>query len=461
MKRFIIEKLINWKNNKDRKPLILKGARQVGKTYILKEFGKENYNDIAYFNFDHDDGLAELFGNTKDPKRIIEQLSLVNGKKINPSTTLIIFDEIQECPNALNSLKYFCEEAEEYHIACAGSLLGIRLSKTSFPVGKVDFLNLYPMTFSEFLIADNSENLVEVMKKTKEINEIPKIFADELIEKLKVYYIVGGMPEAVNCWINDKDIEKVSKIQKNILDAYESDFSKHTNINEANKISLIWNGIPSQLAREDIRKYAQGIDQTRILNVFNRIAPQLARENKKFVYQVVKEGARAREYENALNWLNSASLVTKCYSVTKCDFPLKAYNDLSSFKIYMNDVGLLRRMSNLNSSIIIEGNKLFEEFKGSFTENYVANVLNYLQEEAPNYYTFDRNEIDFVIQRNNKIIPIEVKSDKSTNNNSLTKYNANNNNEISFRFSLNNLCKNGKIINIPLYFIEYINNLDL
>ena len=433
MKRFIIEKLVNWKNSKDRKPLILKGARQVGKTYILKEFVKENYNDVAYFNFDHDEGLAELFGNTKDPKRIIEQLSLFNGKKINPSTTLIIFDEIQECSNALNSLKYFCEEAGEYHIACAGSLLGIRLSKTSFPVGKVDFLNLYPMTFSEFLIADNSENLVEVMKKTKEIKEIPKIFTDELIEKLKVYYIVGGMPEAVNSWVNDKDIEKVSKIQKNILDAYESDFSKHTNINEANKISLIWNGIPSQLARE----------------------------NKKFVYQVVKEGARAREYENALNWLNNASLVTKCYSVTKCDFPLKAYNDLSSFKIYMNDVGLLRRMSNLNSSIIIEGNKLFEEFKGSFTENYVANVLNYLQEEAPNYYTFDRNEIDFVIQRNNKIIPIEVKSDKSTNNNSLTKYNANNDNEISFRFSLNNLCKNGKIINIPLYFIEYINNLDL
>ena len=433
MKRFIIEKLVSWKNSKDRKPLILKGARQVGKTYILKEFGKENYNDVAYFNFDHDEGLAELFSNTKDPKRIIEQLSLVNGKKINPSTTLIIFDEIQECPNALNSLKYFCEEAGEYQIACAGSLLGIRLSKTSFPVGKVDFLNLYPMTFSEFLIADNSENLVEVMKKTKEIKEIPKIFTDELIEKLKVYYIVGGMPEAVNSWVNDKDIEKVSKIQKNILDAYESDFSKHTNINEANKISLIWNGIPSQLARE----------------------------NKKFVYQVVKEGARAREYENALNWLNNANLITKCYLVTKCDFPLKAYNDLSSFKIYMNDVGLLRRISNLDSSIIIEGDKLFEEFKGSFTENYVANVLNYLQEEAPNYYTFDRNEIDFVIQKNNKIIPIEVKSDKSTNNNSLTKYNANNDNEISIRFSLNNLCKNGKIINIPLYFIEYINNLDL
>jgi hypothetical protein len=433
MKRFITGKLINWKNSKDRKPLILKGARQVGKTYILKEFGKKYYDNVAYFNFDHDDGLAELFLNTKDPKRIIEQLSLANGKKINPETTLIIFDEIQECPNALNSLKYFCEEAGEYHVVCAGSLLGIRLSKTSFPVGKVDFLSLQPMTFSEFLIADNSENLVEVMRKTKEIKEIPKLFASELIEKLKTYYIVGGMPEVVYSWVNDKDIEKVNKIQKNILDSYENDFSKHTYASEANKISLIWNGIPSQLARE----------------------------NKKFVYQVVKEGARAREYEGALNWLNDANLITKCYLVSKCAFPLKAYNDLSAYKIYMNDVGLLRRMSNLDSSIILEGNKLLEEFKGSFTENYVANALNYLSDESLNYYTFDRNEIDFVIQRKNKIIPIEVKSDKCTNHNSLTKYNANNDNEISFVFSKNNLSKDGKVVNIPLYFIEYIDNLDI
>ena len=433
MKRFITEKLIAWKNSKDRKPLILKGARQVGKTYILKEFGKNNYDNVAYFNFDHDDGLAGLFAHTKDPKRIIEQLSLANGKKINPQTTLIIFDEIQECPNALNSLKYFCEEASDYHVACAGSLLGIRLSKTSFPVGKVDFLNLYPMTFSEFLIADNSKNLVSVMKNTMEIKQIPKIFESQLIEKLKIYYIIGGYPEVVYSWVNDKDIEKVNKIQKNILDSYENDFSKHTDSSVANKISLIWNGVPSQLARE----------------------------NKKFIYNVVKEGARAREYGGALNWLNDANLITKCYLVNKCSFPLKAYNDLSAYKIYLNDVGLLRRMSNLDSSIILEGNKLLEEFKGSFTENYVANVLNYIFEEAPNYYTFDRNEIDFVIQRKNKIIPIEVKSDKSTNHNSLTKYNNQNDNEISFRFSLNNLSKDGKIINIPLYFIEYINNLNL
>lgn len=433
MKRFITEKLIEWKNSKDRKPLILKGARQVGKTYILKDFGEKNYENVAYFNFDHDEGLSDLFLNTKDPKRIIEQLSLANGKKINPETTLIIFDEIQECPNALNSLKYFCEEAREYHVACAGSLLGIRLSKTSFPVGKVDFMNMYPMTFSEFLIADDSEKLVEVMKQTKEIKEIPKLFESLLIEKLKIYYIVGGMPEVVYSWVNDKDVEKINKIQKNILDSYESDFSKHTDNLEANKISLIWNGIPSQLSRE----------------------------NKKFVYQVVKEGARAREYESPLNWLKDTSLITKCHLVNKCSFPLKAYHDLSAYKIYMNDIGLLRRMSNLDSRVILEGNKLLEEFKGSFTENYVANVLTYLLDESPNYYTFDRNEIDFVIQRKNKIIPIEVKSDKSTNHNSLTKYNAKNDNDISFRFSLNNLSKNDKIINIPLYFIEYIDNLDI
>ncbi len=431
MKRFIAEKLVKWKESKNRKPLILRGARQVGKTFILKEFGEKYYDSVAYFNFDHDDGLSSLFNNTKDPKRILEQLALISGKKINPETTLIIFDEVQECPDALNSLKYFKEEAPSYHVVCAGSLLGIKLSKTSFPVGKVEFLDMYPMTFSEFLLADNSENLVTLMKETKNIKAFPKIFEDMLIEKLKIYYIVGGMPEVVYSWVNDKDIEKVNKIQKDILDSYENDFSKHVDSKEANKISLIWNGIPSQLARE----------------------------NKKFVYQVVKDGARAREYEGALNWLNDANLIAKCYLVSKCSFPLKAYEDLSSYKIYMNDVGLLRRMSNLDSKIILEGNKLFEEFKGSFTENYVANVLNYLLNEAPYYYTFSRNEIDFVIQKNNKVIPIEVKSDKSTNHNSLTKYNNMNNNEISFRFSLNNLNKDGKIINVPLYFLEYIDNI--
>ena len=431
MKRFIMDKLISWKNSKTRKPLIIKGARQVGKTYILKEFGAKYYKSVAYFNFDHDDALKGLFVNTKDPKRILEQLSLAIGKKIEPGETLIIFDEVQECLDALNSLKYFCEEASQYHIVCAGSLLGIRLSKTSFPVGKVEFLSMNPMTFSEFLIADGCENLVEYMNEINSINEVPKIFESQLVEKLKAYFIVGGMPEAVYSWTTNKDIEEVNKIQDNILRAYESDFSKHTTNTEANKISIIWNGIPSQLAKE----------------------------NKKFVYQAIKPGARAREYEDALNWLNDANLIHKCYNVKKNDFPLKAYNDLSSFKIYMNDVGLLRRMVNLDSSIILEGNKLFEEFKGSFTENYVYNALNILYDMDINYYTFDRYEIDFVIQYKDKIIPIEVKAGNSKKHTSLTKYNVENNNDISILLSLNNLKKDGKVINIPLYLIEYINNI--
>ena len=428
MRRFIIEKLKEWKESKYRKPLILKGARQVGKTYILKQFGEENYEGVAYFNFDHDEDLYNLFENTKDPKRILEQLAFIYGKAIMPEKTLIIFDEIQECPNALNSLKYFYEEANEYHIACAGSLLGIRLSHTSFPVGKVEFLNMYPMTFSEFLLADNAQNLVEYMQSIEKIEAIPDIFFNQLEEKLKAYYIIGGMPEAVNAWVNEKNMEIVNNIQENILLSYVSDFSKHTQKSEANKISLIWNSIPSQLAKE----------------------------NKKFLYQTIKEGARAREYEGALNWLNDANLIYKIYNLTKTDFPLKAYNDLSAFKIYMNDVGLLRKMAGLDSRIVVEGDRLFEKFKGAFTENYVLNMLNTILDNTPNYFTFDRNEIDFVIQNKNRIIPIEVKANKSTNNTSLTKYNEKFNNELSIRFSMKNLARDGKIINIPLFMIEYM-----
>ena len=428
MKRFILNELIKWKESKYRKPIILKGERQIGKTYILKKFGEENYEGVAYFNFDHDEDLYNLFNNTKNPKRILEQLAFIYGKAILPGKTLIIFDEIQECPNALNSLKYFQEEANEYHIACAGSLLGIRLSHTSFPVGKVEFLNMYPMTFSEFLIADNCENLVEYIKSIKEIENIPDIFFNQLEEKLKAYFIIGGMPEAVNVWVNEKDMELVNNVQDNILKAYESDFSKHIQNSEANKISLIWNSIPSQLAKE----------------------------NKKFLYQTIKEGARAREYENALNWLNDANLIYKIYNITKPDMPLVSYNDLSSFKIYMNDVGLLRRMANLNSRIVVEGHKLFEEFKGALTENYILNMLCSIFDVIPNYFTFDRHEIDFVIQHENKIIPIEVKSSNSTNNISLTRYNEKFNNDLSIRFSMNNLKKDGKILNIPLFLVEYI-----
>ena len=358
-------------------------------------------------------------------------MAFIYGKAIIPEKTLIFFDEIQECPNALNSLKYFQEEANEYHIVCAGSLLGIKLSHTSFPVGKVEFMTLYPMTFTEFLIADNCSNLVEYMNTIKSPENLPEIFFNMLEEKLKAYFIIGGMPEVVKSWVNEKNMERVNAIQDDILKSYESDFSKHTSNTEANKISLIWNSIPSQLAKE----------------------------NKKFLYQTIKEGARAREYEDALNWLNDANLISKVYNVKKPYLPLKVYNDLSCFKIYMNDVGLLRRMTNLDSRIVIEKNRLFEEFKGALTENFVLNMLNTKYENVPNYFTFDRYEIDFLIQNKNKIIPIEVKAGKSTNNTSLTKYNEKFKTDIAIRFSLNNLTKDSKVINMPLFMVEYIENM--
>ena len=428
MERKIMKKLIEWKNDHNRKPLILRGARQVGKTYILKQFGKENYNNVAYFNFDHDQELYQLFENTKDPKRILEQLSFVNGEAIIPEKTLIIFDEIQECPNALNSLKYFNEEANEYHIVSAGSLLGIRLSHTSFPVGKVDFLDMYPMTFSEFLIAEGLSNLVEYMESISNFENIPEIFFNRLEEKLKAYFIIGGMPEAVKSWVTEKDISKVNKIQENILKAYEADFSKHTTNIEANRISIIWNSVSSQLSKE----------------------------NKKFLYQVAKDGARAREYEGAVNWLNDANLIYKIYSVTKPSMPLKAYNDLSAFKIYLNDVGLLRKMTDLDSKVVIEGNRIFEEFKGALTENYVLQMLLSTGLKA-NYFTFDNKyEIDFIIQYKNNIIPIEVKSSENINSISLKHYNEKYNPKVRIRFSMKNLQKDNNLINIPLFMVEYI-----
>ena len=428
MYRSIVDKLIEWKESKDRKPLILRGARQVGKTYIIKEFGRENYENVAYFNFDHDTALYNLFENTKDPNRILEQLAFIYGKAIIPGKTLIVFDEIQECPNALNSLKYFEEEANEYHIISAGSLLGIRLSHTSFPVGKVDFLDMYPMTFTEFLKADNCENLVQYMESLQNIENIPSMFFDKLSEKLKAYFIIGGMPEVVRTWVQEKDMEKVNRIQENILRAYESDFSKHTSNVEANRISIIWKSVPSQISKE----------------------------NKKFLYQVAKEGARAREYEGALNWLNDANIVNKVYNVTKPSMPLISYNDLSAFKIYLHDVGLLRRMTDLDSKVVVEGNRLFEEFKGALTENYVLQTLIAIGFH-PYYFTFDnRYEIDYMLQYKNEIIPIEVKSSENINNTSLKAYNEKYNPKIRIRFSMRNLNKDDNLVNIPLFMIEYI-----
>ena len=431
MERNIMKELIKWKENKGRKPLILRGARQVGKTYILKEFGKENYQNIAYFNFDNDEELKNIFLHTKDPKRIIEQLVLVSEERIEPDKTLIIFDEVQECPNALNSLKYFNEDANEYHIIAAGSLLGIRLSHTSFPVGKVEFLDMYPMTFTEFLKADGSENLVQYMESIKGFENILEVFWSRLEEKLKTYFIIGGMPEAVNSWVLKKDITEVNKIQKNILEAYEEDFSRHTTATEANRISIIWNSIPSQLAKN----------------------------NKKFLYQVAKEGARAREYEGAVNWLNDANLIYKIYNITKPSMPLIAYNDLSSFKIYLNDIGLLKSMTNLSSRVIIEGNRIFEEFKGALTENYVLQMLISSGIIKPNYFIFDNKyEIDYLIQYENEIIPIEVKSSENISSVSFKNYNEKFKPKIRVRFSMKNLQKDDNLINIPLFMVEYLKN---
>ena len=432
MRRYIKEQLIEWKNRKDKKPLILKGARQVGKTYILKEFGQEQYENVAYFNFDHDEALKELFVTTKDPKRILEQLVFVTGKAIEPQKTLIIFDEVQECPDALNSLKYFQEEANEYHIVCAGSLLGIKLSHTSFPVGKVEYLEMYPMTFTEFLLADNQDNLVQYMESINKIEKIPDIIFNQLNEKIKSYFIIGGMPEVVKMWVETRDIEAVNRIQKQILSGYEDDFGKHTDtIYMQAKISIIWESVISQLARE----------------------------NKKFLYQVAKSGARAREYEDAIGWLNDSDILHKIFNITKPDFPLNAYTDLSSFKLYMLDVGLLRRKANLDSKIVAYGNKLFEEFKGALTENFILNMIMFKFENKPNYYTFDRHEIDFIIQYKNEIIPIEVKSSENINNISLTRFNEVNENKISVRFSTRNLDKSGKILNVPIFMAEYIDKL--
>ena len=430
MRRFITEDLLKWKQHPKRKPLIIQGARQVGKTYIVREFARDHYDNIAYLNFDHDERLASLFTDTKDPIRIIEQLSVVIGQKITPENTLIFFDEIQECSDALNSLKYFCEFAPEYHIIAAGSLLGVKLSHTSFPVGKVNFLNLYPMTFSEFLLADGQEALVEYMQGIDEAKPIPEIFTSRLEEKLKTYCLVGGMPEAVSSWVEEKDIAEVHRIQSEILQSYEKDFAKHVTAAEANKISLIWHSIPSQLSRE----------------------------NKKFLYQAIKEGARAREYENALNWLRDAGLIYKVPNVKAPKLPLSAYEDLSAFKIYLLDVGLLSRMTEVEGDIILDKDRLFTEFKGAFTENYTLQSIITSGKEHVYYYAFDRYELDFMFQHGGQIYAIEAKSGTRTPHKSLTNYIKQYDPELALRFSTNNLTQDGKVLNIPLFMADHYQN---
>ena len=436
MERKIINDLLKWKDSPYRKPLILKGVRQVGKTWILKEFGRRYYENTAYFNFDENEDYKQFFETTKDFSRILQNLTLASGEKILPGKTLIIFDEVQDCPKVINSMKYFCENAPEYHIACAGSLLGIALAKpSSFPVGKVDFMQIDPMTFSEFLVANGDENLAKYIESVDTIEPIPDAFFHPLYEKLKMYYVTGGMPEPVLMWTQNRDTEAMQHSLSGIIDAYERDFAKHPDTKEFPKISMVWKSIPSQLARE----------------------------NKKFIYKVVKPGARAREYEDALQWLVDARLVHKVYRSSAPGLPIAAYDDLSAFKIYLVDVGLLRRLSQLAPTVFGEGNRLFTEFKGALTENYVLQTLIPQFEVAPRYWTQTNPpyEVDFLIQRENDIFPVEVKSEANTTSRSLKKFKElfPDKVKLRIRFSLDNLKLDGDMLNIPLFMADQTDRL--
>lgn len=432
IKRNIEQQLLAWKNKPNRKPLVLQGVRQVGKTWILKHFGGNNFENVAYFNFDRQAELKQFFETAKDPKRILQNLSLVHGKAIIAGKTLIILDEIQECNDALNSLKYFCEDAPEYAVACAGSLLGVAMSRGgSFPVGKVDFIQLYPLSFSEFL-AKADQTLFEYLESLNKIEPIPDIFFHPLVEKLKMYYLSGGMPEAVVALLENQDMELTQQVLKNILNAYTLDFSKHVENKAIPKINYIWNSLPSQLARE----------------------------NNKFLYQSVKQGARARDYEDALQWLIQAGLAYRIYCSTKPSLPLSAYDDLTSFKIYLPDVGLLRRLSQLDPIAIVEGNRLFTEFKGALTENYILDSLVQQFETLPRYWKSDsKAEVDFLMQYKNGIIPIEVKSDENIRSKSLSVYRKHFTPELSIRYSLRNLKYDDGLLNIPLFMADYTQNI--
>lgn len=427
--REILNDLKVWKDNPGRKPLILQGARQVGKTWILKHFGEQFFENTAYFNFDLQTEIKDFFEKTKDPVRIIEFLSIINGRPILPGITLIIFDEIQECNAALNSLKYFNEEHPEYVIAGAGSLLGVALSRgSSFPVGNVEFLEMYPLTFKEFLsVADVA--MYDYLNSLQKIEPIPEIFFSKLTDKLKLYFISGGMPEAVAALLGNRDTQLCQRILHNIINAYSLDFSKHIDTRDVVRVNYVWSSLPSQLSRE----------------------------NKKFLYQTVKPGARAREYEDALTWLVNAGLVYKIHRIMKPGLPLKAYEDLTAFKIHLSDTAVLRRLSLLDPVAISEGNRLFTEFKGSLTENFVLNSIIKQFKSMPYYWrSGNEAEVDFIVQFENTIIPIEVKSDQNIKSRSLSVYREKYNPEISIRFSLRNLKKEEGLINLPLFMADYV-----
>lgn len=429
MYRVAMEKLYKWKERSNRKPLIIEGARQVGKTWLMKEFGKKAYEDVVYINFDANSKMAELFSVDLNTERLIMGIELYIGRKIKAESTLLIFDEIQEVPRALSSLKYFYEDAPQYNIVCAGSLLGIALhGGTSFPVGKVDFLSLYPLSFKEFIMATIGERYAQLLDSRD--YDMIKAFKQTYIDALKQYYFVGGMPEAVWSFSQNKDFNEVRDIQKRILFAYEQDFSKHAPIDIVPKIRMIWNSIPSQLAKE----------------------------NKKFIYGLVREGGRAKEYETAIMWLSDCGLVHKVSRVNTAEIPLKAYEDLKAFKLFIVDVGLLGCMVGLKQGVLLDGNELFVEFKGALTEQYVCQQLSTLEELNVYYYTNDRGscEIDFLIDTGEKIVPVEVKAETNLKAKSLRSYCDKFSPELAVRTSMSDYKKESWLVNLPLYAIEEI-----
>ena len=427
MKRFLENDILTWKKNPHKKPLIIKGVRQCGKTFLLKEFGKKHYNDVAYFNFEGSEKLASIFEEDLNPTRIITELSIIHNKKIIANETLLIFDEIQFCNKALTSLKYFCENAPEYHIICAGSLLGIALSKPlSFPVGKVDFLTLYPMNFLEFLLASGEEMLFEYVKNIEFGNAMSEIIHDKLIGLLREFYITGGMPEVVKTWHETKDIEKVEEIQQRILDSYELDFAKHAPKTDFPKLSAIWRSIPEQLAKE----------------------------NTKFIFSQVRKGWRAKDLEDALEWLISAGIAYKIPKIEKPFIPLSAYADQTFFKLYLSDVGLLRKLAKLPARFLLEKTDAYREFKGSLTENFVLTELVTSTGEVP-YYWRSQNiaEVDFVAQLWDEIVPIEVKAEQNDKAKSLMEYRKRYSPKYSVKTSMKMLSGDESLKNIPLYLI--------
>ena len=427
MDRKALSKLIEWKNTEDKNPLIIRGARQVGKTWLMQEFGKQYYKKTAYVNFDNNEKFCKIFDKDYDIERIILALQVEARTKIDPNDTLIIFDEIQECPKALTSLKYFSENNTKYDIIAAGSLLGVASHEgTGFPVGKVDFVDLYPLNFVEFTKAMGEEQLIELVEKKD--YEMIAIFKSRFETLLKQYCYIGGMPAVIMNFINNKDFAKVRAKQKSILSTYEEDFSKHIPSNTVSKTRLLWKSIPAQLSKE----------------------------NKKFIYGAVKEGARAKDMENAMSWLCDAGLIYKVNRISKPDLPLIAYEDFNAFKLFVLDVGLLGAMTNLKASTMIDGNKIFEEFKGAIAEQYVLQQFKSIEDIPVFYWTNSGNtaEIDFVIQTEDSVVPIEVKATTNLQAKSLKVYMEKYHPNHAIRTSLSDYNQNENLIDMPLYAIE-------